>query len=155
MANYMQFNLARDTAIKYVRRSVRVSPEDAFKISLLDFVEQRMVNRLHYYLLSEMKELTHLELFLQEASDAYMTELLEKKDLAEASETEVCIANIWSSSQKTFVLLWCPLLRVFLWLPNRALQQHLVYSDLFIGIRLDILSEESFTQTGCLSDGDF
>ena len=100
MANYMQFNLARDTAIKYVRRSVRVSPEDAFKISMLDFVEQRMVNRLHYYLLSEMKELTHLELFLQEASDAYITELLEKKDLAEASETEVCIAKIWSSSPK-------------------------------------------------------
>ena len=98
MSNYMQFLLARDTALKYVRRSMRISPEDAFKITLLDFVDGKLLNRLQFYLVSKMKELETSQLFLQEASFQYVMELVERKDLTEVNETEVCRFMCISSS---------------------------------------------------------
>ncbi|XP_072018603.1 kelch-like protein 25 isoform X2 [Amphiura filiformis] len=133
MANYMQFTVARDSALTYVRRSVRISPEDAFKITLLDFVDEKMINRLQFYLISEVKALDTSQIFLQEATIEYMMELMERKELTEVNETEVLQTLVcwlrydWENRQKHVTAL---IEKIQLKKVSRDVLQEVVTSDI-------------------------
>ncbi|XP_072018594.1 uncharacterized protein [Amphiura filiformis] len=92
-----------------------------------------MINRLQFYLISEVKALDTSQIFLQEATIEYMMELMERKELTEVNETEVLQTLVcwlrydWENRQKHVTAL---IEKIQLKKVSRDVLQEVVTSDI-------------------------